>query len=47
MSTPAKHHSEGFLALVQDAKSRIQEIDIEEYKRLPRGKRGRTARGRP
>jgi rhodanese-related sulfurtransferase len=34
MSTPEKHHSEGFLALVQDAKSRIQEIDIEEYKRL-------------
>ncbi|HEX4228635.1 MAG TPA: rhodanese-like domain-containing protein [Bryobacteraceae bacterium] len=34
MSTAAKHHSEGFLALVQDAKSRIREIDIEEYKRL-------------
>ena len=34
MSTPAKHHSEGFLAIVQDAKKRIQEIDIEEYKRL-------------
>jgi rhodanese-related sulfurtransferase len=34
MSTPEKHHSEGFLALVLDAKSRIQEIDIEEYKRL-------------
>jgi rhodanese-related sulfurtransferase len=29
-----KHHSPGFLALVQDAKKRIQEIDIEEYKRL-------------
>ncbi|HEX4810290.1 MAG TPA: rhodanese-like domain-containing protein [Bryobacteraceae bacterium] len=34
MSTAVKHHSEGFLALVQDAKSRIPEIDIEEYKRL-------------
>lgn len=34
MSEPAKHHSEGFLAIVQDAKMRIREIDIEEYKRL-------------
>ncbi len=34
MSTPAKHHSEGFLAIVNDAKTRIREIDIEEYKRL-------------
>jgi rhodanese-related sulfurtransferase len=34
MSTPVKHHSPGFLALVNDAKKRIQEIDIEEYKRL-------------
>ncbi len=32
MSTPAKHHGAGFLALVQDAKSRVQEIDIEEYR---------------
>ncbi len=29
-----KHHSEGFLAIVNDAKKRIREIDIEEYKRL-------------
>ena len=29
-----KQHSPGFLALVQDAKTRIREIDIEEYKRL-------------
>ena len=29
-------HSPGFLALVQDAKTRIREIDIEEYKRLRR-----------
>jgi len=29
-----KHHSPGFLALVQDAKKRIHEIDIEQYKRL-------------
>lgn len=34
MSTPVKHHSEGFLALVNDAKKRIHEIDIDEYKRL-------------
>jgi rhodanese-related sulfurtransferase len=34
MSTPVKHHSEGFLAIVNDAKRRIREIDIEEYKRL-------------
>lgn len=34
MSTPATHHNEGFLALVNDAKSRIRQIDIEEYKRM-------------
>ena len=34
MSAPVKHHSPGFLALVHDAKKRIREIDIEEYKRL-------------
>jgi rhodanese-related sulfurtransferase len=34
LSTPVKHHSPGFLALAQDAKSRVREIDIEEYKRL-------------
>ena len=34
MSTPVKHHSPGFLALVQDAKTRIREVDIEEYKRM-------------
>ncbi|MBV8552460.1 MAG: sulfurtransferase [Acidobacteriaceae bacterium] len=34
MSAPVKHHSEGFLAIVQDAKTRIHVIDIEEYKRL-------------
>jgi rhodanese-related sulfurtransferase len=33
MSTPVKHHDSGFLALVQDAKKRIREIDIETYKR--------------
>jgi rhodanese-related sulfurtransferase len=34
MSTAVKHHSAGFLAIVQEAKKRIREIDIEEYKRL-------------
>jgi rhodanese-related sulfurtransferase len=29
-----KQHSPGFLALAHDAKTRIHEIDIEEYKRL-------------
>jgi rhodanese-related sulfurtransferase len=29
-------HNEGFLALVNDAKSRVKEIDIEEYKKMPR-----------
>jgi rhodanese-related sulfurtransferase len=34
MATAVKQHSPGFLALVSDAKKRIQEIDIEQYKRL-------------
>ena len=34
MTTPVKHHSAGFLAIVEDAKTRIKQIDIEEYKRL-------------
>ena len=34
MSTPAKQHNAGFLALVTDAKSRVKEIDIEAYRRM-------------
>jgi rhodanese-related sulfurtransferase len=34
MSAPVKEHTAGFLAIVNDAKGRIREIDIEEYKRL-------------
>jgi rhodanese-related sulfurtransferase len=34
MSTTVKHHSEGFLAIVNDAKTRVREIDIEQYKRM-------------
>src|SRR5579863_4961693 len=32
--SPPKHHNPGFLALVNDAKSRIQEIDIDGYQKL-------------
>ena len=31
-------HSEGFLALVNDAKSRVREIDIEGYKKMVAGR---------
>lgn len=34
MSTHAKHHSPGFLALVNDAKSRVKETDIEGYRQM-------------
>ena len=34
MSTPVKHHSPGFLAIVGVAKQRIREIKIDEYKRM-------------
>ena len=34
MSTPVKDHSEGFLALASDAKKRISEISIDDYKRM-------------
>jgi rhodanese-related sulfurtransferase len=37
MSTPHKTHSAGFLALVNEAKSRVKEVDIEQYKKMPRG----------
>jgi rhodanese-related sulfurtransferase len=29
-----KHHSEGFLKIVQDAKTRVKEITIDEYQRM-------------
>jgi len=31
-----KAHNPGFLALVNDAKSRIKQINIDEYKKMPR-----------
>jgi rhodanese-related sulfurtransferase len=30
----AKHHAPGFLALVNDAKARIRQIDMEEFQRM-------------
>ena len=36
MSTPHKSHNQGFLKLVNDAKSRVKEIDIDEYKKMPK-----------
>jgi rhodanese-related sulfurtransferase len=34
MSAPKHPHSPGFLALVNDAKARVREIDIAEYQRM-------------
>jgi rhodanese-related sulfurtransferase len=31
-----KSHNPGFLALVNDAKSRVKQVNIEQYKQLPR-----------
>jgi len=36
MSIPHKGHNPGFLAIVNDAKSRIRQIDIVEYQSVPR-----------
>ena len=36
MTTPHKPHNPGFLALVDGAKSRVQQIDIAEYQKMPR-----------
>jgi rhodanese-related sulfurtransferase len=37
MSTPHKSHNPGFLALVNDAKSRVKQIDIDQYKKMRTG----------
>jgi len=34
MSTPHKPHSPAFLAIVNDSKSRVREIDIDGYKKI-------------
>jgi rhodanese-related sulfurtransferase len=36
MSTAHKKHNPGFLALVNDAKSRVKEVDIVQYQKMPR-----------
>lgn len=36
MSTPHKNHSTAFLSLVNDAKGRVKQIDIEQYQKMPR-----------
>lgn len=36
MSTPHKSHNEQFLKLVNDAKKRVKEIDIDAYKKMPK-----------
>lgn len=38
MSTPHKSHNPGFLALVNDAKSRVKQVDIKQYQQMPAGK---------
>ncbi len=37
MSTPHRHHNPGFLKLVNDAKARVKQVDIEQYKKMPAG----------
>ena len=34
MAMPSKGHNEAFLALVNDAKSRVKEINIEQYQQM-------------
>jgi rhodanese-related sulfurtransferase len=36
MSTPHKPHNPGFLALVDDAKSRVKQMKIDQYRKMPR-----------
>ncbi|HSP70554.1 MAG TPA: rhodanese-like domain-containing protein [Bryobacteraceae bacterium] len=35
MSTPHKTHNPGFLKLVNEAKSRVKQVDIEQYRKMP------------
>ena len=37
MSIPHKHHNPGFLKLVDDAKSRVKQVDIEQYQKMRDG----------
>ena len=36
MSIPHKAHNPGFLALVNDAKAQVKQVDIAEYQNMPR-----------
>jgi len=36
VSTPHKTHSPGFLRLVNDAKSRVKEVNIDQYQKMPK-----------
>lgn len=36
MSTPHKQHNPGFLKLVNEAKARVKQVDIEQYQKMPR-----------
>jgi rhodanese-related sulfurtransferase len=36
MSIPHKPHKPGFLAIVNDAKSRVKQVDIHQYQKMPR-----------
>ena len=38
MSTPTKPHNSGFQALVDDAKTRVKQIDIDGYKKMAEAK---------
>ena len=37
MSVPHKGHNPGFLKMVNDAKARVKQVTIDEYKKMPRG----------
>jgi rhodanese-related sulfurtransferase len=36
MSIPHKSHNQGFLKLVNDAKARVKEVDIDQYQKMPK-----------
>jgi rhodanese-related sulfurtransferase len=36
MSTPHKSHNQGFLKLVNESKARVKEIDIDQYRKMPK-----------
>ena len=36
MSTPHKTHNPGFLKLVNDAKSRVKQVNIDQYQKMPK-----------